>query len=215
MARRLEELPRREELVEQAAVASRAGLRTRRERLVQTARPILHTSVAAAGSWLVATEVVGHTAPFFAPVSAVITLGLTVDQRSRRAVELAVGVAVGIFIADLLVAAIGSGTWQVAVVTGLAMLGATVVGGGALLASQAGVSAVLVATIEPPGDSFSFDRFEDALIGSGVALLVGALLLPVDPLALRPAPPTPRAGAPMRWSARSPRGRPGSCPCSS
>ena len=59
-------------------------------------------------------------------------------------------------------------------VTGLAMLGATLVGGGPLLASQAGVSAVIVATIEPPGESFSFDRFVDALIGSGVALLVSA-----------------------------------------
>ena len=58
--------------------------------------------------------------------------------------------SVGIFIADLLVRAIGTGTWQVGVVTGLAMLAATLVGGGTLLASQAGASAVLVATLQPP-----------------------------------------------------------------
>lgn len=184
VARRLEELPRREELLEQAADASRTGLRTRRARVVQTARPILHTSVAAAGSWLLAGEVIGHPSPFFAPIAAVVTLGLTVGQRGRRAVELAAGVAVGILVADLLVAAIGTGTWQIAVVTGLAMLGATLVGGGPLLASQAGVSAVIVATIQPPGGDFGLDRFVDALTGSGVALLVSALLLPVDPLAL-------------------------------
>jgi hypothetical protein len=64
---------RRPELLEQAAEASRAGLRTRRERIVAGARPILHSAVAASLAWLVATEVVGHEQPFFAPISAVIT----------------------------------------------------------------------------------------------------------------------------------------------
>ena len=45
-------------------------------------------------AWLIATEVVGHSQPFFAPISAVVTLGLTVGERRRRAVELAIGVAV-------------------------------------------------------------------------------------------------------------------------
>jgi uncharacterized membrane protein YgaE (UPF0421/DUF939 family) len=174
-----ERIPPRAELMEQAAEASRAGLRTRRERILTTARPILQTSVAAALAWLVATELVGHEQPFFAPISAVITLGLTVGERRRRAVELAIGVAVGIAIADLLVAGIGTGTWQVGVVTGLAMLAATVVGGGPLLATQAGASAVLVATLQPP-EGFDFDRAFDALVGSGTAIVVGALLLPVD-----------------------------------
>lgn len=184
VARRLVQLPRREEMLEQAAEASRAGLRTRGDRVIQTARPILHTSVSAAGAWFVATELVGHTQPFFAPVAAVVTLGLTVGQRGRRAVELAAGVALGIFVADLMVSGIGSGTWQIAVVTGIAMLAATLVGGGPLLATQAGVSAVLVATLQPPDGGFSFARLLDSLVGGGVALTVSAVLLPIDPLAL-------------------------------
>ena len=178
-----ERIPPRAELIEHAAEASRAGIRTRRERMVATARPILQASVAAALAWLLATEVVGHATPFFAPISAVITLGLTVGQRRRRAVELAAGVSVGIFIADLLVRAIGTGTWQVGVVTGLAMLAATLVGGGTLLSSQAGASAVLVATLQPPA-GFDFTRSLDALVGSATALVVGALLLPIDPVRL-------------------------------
>jgi uncharacterized membrane protein YgaE (UPF0421/DUF939 family) len=169
--------------MEQAAEASRAGLRTRRERIIATARPILQTSVAASCAWLAATELVGHQQPFFAPISAVITLGLTVGQRRRRAVELAIGVSVGITIADLLVAGIGTGTWQLGVVTGLAMLASTLVGGGPLLASQAAASAVLVATLQPP-NGFNFDRAFDALVGSGTALAVSALLLPIDPVRL-------------------------------
>jgi len=71
----------------------------------------------------------------------------------------------------------------VGVVTGLAMLAATLVGGGTLLASQAGASAVLVATLQPP-EGFDFARSLDALVGSATALVVGSLLLPVDPVRL-------------------------------
>jgi uncharacterized membrane protein YgaE (UPF0421/DUF939 family) len=185
LARRAgERIPPRAELIEQAAEASRAGIRTRRQRIITVARPILQTSVAAAAAWLIATEVVGHEQPFFAPIAAVVTLGLTVGERRRRAVELAIGVAVGIGIADLLVAAIGTGTWQIGVVCGLAMLAATLVGGGPLLASQAGASAVLVASLQPPEGNFDFDRALDALVGSSTGLVVGSLLLPVDPVRL-------------------------------
>jgi uncharacterized membrane protein YgaE (UPF0421/DUF939 family) len=174
----------RDELLEQAAEASRAGLRMRQERIVAGARPILHSALAASLAWLVATELVNHEQPFFAPISAVITLGLTVGQRRRRAVELAIGVAMGIAIADALVAAIGTGTWQVGVVVALAMVAATLVGGGPLLASQAGASAVLVATLQPPDGGVDFGRALDALVGGGSALLVSSLLLPVNPLRL-------------------------------
>jgi hypothetical protein len=175
---------RRGELLEVAAEASRAGLRTRGERVIAAARPILHTSVAAAGAWFIATEAIGHQTPFFAPVAALITLGLTVGEHLRRAVEIAIGVAVGIAIADALVSWIGTGTWQIAAVTGLAMVAATLVGGGPLLASQAGVSAVLVATIQPPDQTFDFDRFVDALVGGATAIVVASVVLPVNPIKL-------------------------------
>src|SRR5262245_18968088 len=175
---------RRGELLESAAEASRAGLRTRGERVIATARPILHTSVAAAGAWLIATDVIGHQTPFFAPVAALITLGLTVGERLRRAAEIAIGVAVGIAIGDALVYLIGTGTWQIAVVTALAMTAATLVGGGPLLASQAAVSAVLGATLQPPTEGFDFNRFVDALVGGATALAVGSVVLPVNPIRL-------------------------------
>jgi uncharacterized membrane protein YgaE (UPF0421/DUF939 family) len=178
------ERTRREELLGQAAEASRAGLRTRRERIVNSARPILHSAVAAAAAWLVATDVVGHQRPFFAPISAVVTLGLTVGERRRRAIELGLGVTVGIAIADLIVAGIGTGAWQIAVVVALAMAAATLVGGGSLLASQAGASAVLVATLQPPSGGVDFSRTLDALVGSSCALVVSSLLLPINPTRL-------------------------------
>lgn len=178
----LARLPARSELFEDAAEASRVGLRTRQERVIATARPILQTAVAAAAAWFIAKEVLGHQQPFFAPVSAVITLGLAIGERRRRAVELAIGVAVGIAIADLLVAGIGTGTWQIGVTVALAMFAATLVGGGPLLASQAAASAVLVATMQAPDSGFDFTRALDALVGAGTALVIGSLLLPPNPM---------------------------------
>jgi uncharacterized membrane protein YgaE (UPF0421/DUF939 family) len=172
----------RRDLLEEAAEASRAGIATRRERLLTAARPIVQTSVAAALAWIVATEVLGHTDPFFAPVAAVVTLGLTIGERRRRAVELALGVSVGIAIGDLIIAEIGSGAWQIGVVVALAMFAATLVGGGPLLASQAGASAVLVATIQFPEDGFDFTRAVDALAGATCALAVGSFVWPAKPL---------------------------------
>ncbi len=141
---------------------------------------IVQVGISAAIAFLIAKQVVGHATPFFAPIAAVLTLGLSVGQRGRRAIELAIGVALGIGVADLLVLAIGTGTWQLAVIVSLAMAAGALTGGGVLLVNQAAVSAVLVATL-PTTAGFSGARFIDALIGSSVALLANALA-PSHPL---------------------------------
>ena len=169
-------------LIEEAAERSRVSRRTRVGRLRLAWRSILQASVASAAAWLIATDVVGHTKPFFAPVSAIVTLGLTVGQRPRRAAEIALGVALGIAVADLLVLAIGTGAAQLAIVIALATAVAIFLGSGQLLASQAAVSAALVATLQPPSHGITFTRFVDALIGGGVALIVNAILLPAHPV---------------------------------
>jgi uncharacterized membrane protein YgaE (UPF0421/DUF939 family) len=169
-------------LIEEAAERSRVSMRTRIERLRLAWRSVLQAGVAAGIAWVIATDVFGHTLPFFAPVSAIITLGLTVSQRGRRAVELAVGVALGIAVGDLLVLAIGVGAAQLALVVMLAIAVALFFGSGQMMANQAAVSAALVATIQPPTHGVTFARFLDALTGGAVALVVSGLLLPIDPL---------------------------------
>ena len=105
---------RAQPLLEEAAERSRVSARARAERLKLAARSIAQVTLAAVIAWLVATEVVGHDQPFFAPVSAIITLGLTLGQRGRRAVEVIVGVTLGIAVGDLLVLVLGTGAWQLA-----------------------------------------------------------------------------------------------------
>ena len=169
-------------LLEEAAERSRTSMRTRFDRLALAWRSLVQTAAAATGAYLIATEVVGHTRPFFAPVAAIITLGITVGQRGTRAFELALGVAVGIAIADGLVLLVGPGAAPLAVVVLLAMGAAVFLGSGQIFATQAAISAVLVAVLQPASHGLSGARFVDALIGGGVALLVNALLLPADPL---------------------------------
>ncbi|MEX0834945.1 MAG: FUSC family protein, partial [Nitriliruptor sp.] len=82
------------------------ALRPATARLRDARRTFVQVALAIAGSWLVATEVLGYHDPFFAPIAAVIVLN-TVAQRGRRAVEIVVGVATGIAVADLLVVGIG------------------------------------------------------------------------------------------------------------
>ena len=117
-------------------------------------------------------------------MAAIITLGTTVGQRGQRAAEVALGVALGIAVADLLVLQIGTGAAQLALVVALATSAAIFLGSGQMLATQAAVSAALVATLQPPTDGISFARFLDALVGGGVALLINALVLPARPLDL-------------------------------
>src|SRR5215207_8688226 len=174
--------PMRTPLIEEAAERSRISMRTRLERLRFAWRSIFQASVSAALAWLVATEVLGHATPFFAPVSAIITLGITVGQRGRRAAEVAFGVALGIAVGDLLVLQIGTGAAQLALVVLLATSAAIFLGSGQMLATQAAVSAALVATLQPPVGGFQFDRFFDALVGGGIALVINALLLPPHPV---------------------------------
>jgi uncharacterized membrane protein YgaE (UPF0421/DUF939 family) len=169
-------------LIEEAAERSRVSVRTRLDRLRLSWRSILQAGIAAGVAWVIATDVFGHKQPFFAPVAAIITLGLTISQRGRRAVEVALGVAVGIAVGDLLVLGIGVGAAQLALVVMLAMSIAMFLGSGQMMATQAAVSAALVATIQPPTNGVTFARFLDALVGGTVALVVSGLVLPANPV---------------------------------
>jgi uncharacterized membrane protein YgaE (UPF0421/DUF939 family) len=162
---------------------SRIAARMRRAgaRAWASAGPIGQCAAAAGAAWWVANDLVGHQRPFFAPIAAVISLGVSLGTRLRRTAELVLGVSLGVLVGDLIISWIGSGPWQVAVVVALAMLTAVFADGATLLVGQAGSSAVLVATLLPPGQSGGLDRCVDALIGGLIGLLVAAVL-PTDPV---------------------------------
>lgn len=162
----------------QSSAATLARPAERADALRAAALPVAQSALAAAIAWYLAHNVIGHSRAFFAPIAALLALGVGVSNRPRRVVELTAGVAVGILVGDLLVWGIGSGAWQLGLIVFLAMASAVLVGGGPLLVSQAGSSAVLVSTL---AGSHNGSRFVDALVGGGVGLAV-LVAAPINPL---------------------------------
>ncbi|MET7705923.1 FUSC family protein [Micromonospora sp. NPDC005413] len=169
-----------------------ATLRDRFRRVRAIGGLAVQAGLAAALSWLVAHELLHVSQPVFAPISAVATLAASVGQRLRRTVELIIGVTVGVVVGDLLLTVIGTGWWQLALVVVLAIVVALFLAGSAAVVIQAGATAVLITTLSPTVHDLEIPRFVGALVGGGTALLVTAVLLPLNPLrvlnrAARPA----------------------------
>ncbi|TCJ21249.1 FUSC family protein [Nocardioides jejuensis] len=160
----------------------RTSAAARVRRLQSKAWHVGQCAVAAALAWFVAADLLGHHVPFFAPVAAVVALGTSYGQRLRRVAEVAVGVALGVFIGDMFVLAVGSGGWQIGVVVAVAMTTALLLDGGQLIVAQSAVqSIIVVALASQTGTGQPIDRWIDALVGGAFALLAAAVV-PAAPL---------------------------------
>jgi hypothetical protein len=144
---------------------------------------ILQASLAAMLAWVVSRYVIGRVDPIFAPLVATTAVGMSLERRLLPAVELVLGVAVGILVADSLVAWLGRGPWQLGLVVALAMAAAVLVRGGPVVVLQAASTAVIIATAIPVEGSraFAVGRFTDAIVGGLIGLAVTALL-PANPV---------------------------------
>lgn len=168
------------ELLDRAWDRSRLSVRYRLQLVSAKAFLVLQSAVAAGVAWWLASTVFGHQTPFFAPIVAVVCLGMSYGQRLRRVVEVAIGVAVGVFVADVFVQVAGTGPWQVMAVVLVSMAIARFLDGSPVLVTQAAVQSIVVVTlVATPGQAFT--RWTDALIGGGVAL-VAATVVPQAPL---------------------------------
>jgi uncharacterized membrane protein YgaE (UPF0421/DUF939 family) len=173
---------------------SGSSVRQRWHRTTASTVLAVQGGVAAGAAWFIAAQLLHHKQPVFAPISAVIVLDISVGQRLRRTFELVLGVALGIAIGDALVFEIGTGAWQVGLVVFLATVLAVFIAGTPAVVAQATSSSVLIATLQPPKSGIYYSRFIDALIGGGVALIVAALVLPANPLAVVSRKAGPAAG---------------------
>lgn len=158
----------------------RTSLRARLARLRSKSWQVGQCAVAAGIAWFVAADVVDHQTPFFAPIVAVVSLGTSYGQRLRRVAEVTLGVAIGVFLGDLLTHWLGSGAWQIALVVVLGMSAALLLDAGVIFVTQAAVQGIVISALVPdPGQAFL--RWTDALIGGAVAL-VAATVVPAAPL---------------------------------
>ncbi|MEU8421588.1 FUSC family protein [Micromonospora sp. NPDC048835] len=180
------------EATEQLRHRSRATLHDRLHRVRMAGGLAVQAGLAAGLAYLISHKVLGNPQPVFAPISAVGTLAASVGQRFRRTVELIVGVGVGVAVGDLLIYLLGTGAWQLGLVVTVAILLTIFAGASVAIVIQAAATAVLIVTLSPSTQNLEIPRFVDAFLGGGVALLVTAVLLPLNPLrvinrAARPA----------------------------
>ncbi|WP_406046461.1 FUSC family protein [Micromonospora sp. NBC_00898] len=180
------------EALDQLRHRSKATLHDRLHRVRMAMGLAVQAGLAAALAWIVSHQLLGNPQPVFAPISAVGTLAASVGQRLRRTVELIVGVAVGVALGDFLIYLLGAGGWQLGLVVTAAILLTIFFGASVAIVIQAAATAVLIVTLSPSTQNLEIPRFVDAFIGGGIALLVTAILLPLNPLrvinrAARPA----------------------------
>ncbi|QGU05618.1 FUSC family protein [Corynebacterium comes] len=158
------------------------SLESRVHRVRKRSIAIIQVAVAAGLAYWVARTLFEHPAPFFAPITVVIILGLTGGDRIRRALELSLGVTVGVGLGDLLVHSLPGGTWQIPLIVAISLTVASFLSKSPLVSNQVAIGSILIATILPPGAAGGGpDRMIDAFIGSAIGLATIALL-PSSPL---------------------------------
>jgi len=149
--------------------------------------PVAEAAAAAGIAWFIAHDLLGHPQPFFAPIAATVSMSTSPVRRFRRSVQMVAGVLLGIGVSELLHPLIGNSTLAIAAVVLLTLAIAVAVGAGLfaegmMFVNQAAASAILVVTLHRAGTGG--ERATDALVGGAVALAIGVVLLPADPMKL-------------------------------
>jgi uncharacterized membrane protein YgaE (UPF0421/DUF939 family) len=160
-----------------SAVLARGWLRVRLQSWV-----IFQQALAGAVAWVVASRIVEHHQPFFAPIAAVVGLNTSLGQRGINALKLLLGVFIGIAVGEVTIVTIGGGVGRLPVALLVAMCLAAGLGGTNVTRAQAAVGVILTVTLSQ-GEA-GINRLVDALIGAAIALTFSQLLFAPNPLRL-------------------------------
>jgi len=163
-----------------------ALLRKARSRAVDRLRAgagvLTQQALAATVAWVLATHVVHHRQPFFAPMAAVVALNAPLGQRGGNALRLLEGVIIGIIAGELGLGILGASSGSLFLATFAAMATVRTFGGSPLALAQAATAAIL--TVVTGDSQVGPERLIDALIGGGVALVFSQVLFTPEPVRL-------------------------------
>jgi uncharacterized membrane protein YgaE (UPF0421/DUF939 family) len=156
-----------------------------RARLRAALWPCLQAAAAAGIAWLVAHDALGHAQPFFAPIAAAISLSTNNIRRGRRILQMVAGVMLGIGVGEVASALMGTSALSIGLTVAVTMSAGMVLavgffGEGMMFVNQSAAAAVLVLALHRHGTGS--ERAIDALVGGGVAAVVGIGLFPAHPL---------------------------------
>ena len=108
---------------------------------------LLQQAAAATVAWVLATHVVTHSQPLFAPVAAVVALNAPLGERGGNALRLLQGVVIGILAGELALGIFGAtpGSLFLAILAGMAASRA--LGGTPVALAQAATAAILTVVV--------------------------------------------------------------------
>lgn len=149
------------------------GWRTRKALI-----PAATAAIASVAAYAFASIILGHSEPYFAATSALITLGFGRDPQMRKALEVSIGVTLGILVGDSLQALLGQGYWQGIIVVFATILLARFIDSGVIFTTQMSIQSVLVVLLPIP-DGGPFARSLDAIIGGVIAIAI-TMITPVS-----------------------------------
>lgn len=155
-------------------------------RLRAARRDICISAIAAALAWLIAARGLGHEAPVFAAICALVSLAPGLPNHGKQAVGLIIGMTIGIVVGEgaYLLNPLVQNEWiwlvQLIIAVIIAMLAAAALGWSPVMAIQAGVSVILVMAVGP--QSAGLHRLIDGGIGVLIGLICSQFLLTPDPI---------------------------------
>ncbi len=158
-----------------ARVDPRAALARVRESVI----PIVQIVVATTAAYAFASIVLQHGAPILAAAVTISSLGLVRDARPERILRSALGMLLGIAVAEVFLLIVGPGWWQLAVTLAAALFLGRLLSREPSFAIAAAIQGTIV-MILPIGAPFV--KLLDGVVGGVAALLVTALI-PRNPLA--------------------------------
>lgn len=139
--------------------------------------PVVQTAISATIAWLVCHWLLDDPNPIFAPIATFVCLGISRNREPRKVAEMGLGASTGVLIGGLLGHYFGFGAWQLLFLLLLAPLLGRLIDRSEMVAFQIAVQSIVVASMVSQAASESpFDRWLNALIGAGVALLATVVL---------------------------------------
>ncbi|WP_276496386.1 FUSC family protein [Pontibacter litorisediminis] len=143
---------------------------------------IVKTALAAAVSWLVATMVLGSEYPFFAPLAAILTVQVTVADSVEKATQRIIGIIGGVAVSLLIGHWLSISTFSIFLVILVGMGISKALRMNPQIVSQVAVSSFLVLAFGLQEEGYAVERVVETLMGSVVAVLINALIVPQNAL---------------------------------
>ncbi|ALJ00156.1 FUSC family protein [Rufibacter tibetensis] len=143
---------------------------------------IAKTAFAAALSWFVASSLLQSEYPYFAAVAAIITVQVTVADSVDKATQRIIGIIGGVLVSMLLGHWFQIGAVSIFFIILIGMGLAKALKMNPQIISQVAISSLLVLAFGQTKEGYAFERIIETVLGSGIAVLINALIVPRNAL---------------------------------